>query len=106
MWIEWVGGTYFQTSLEENFVHYFFVLFSSCGSNLKRLLLVRFSELRCLNVEANLVCRKQLGGKLGTSLQSDLGVNTVGDLLQFSEEKLQECYGVNTGSLPLLFDIL
>ncbi|KAL3379943.1 hypothetical protein AABB24_000544 [Solanum stoloniferum] len=41
---------------------------------------------------------KQLGGKLGTSLQIDLGVNTVGDLLQFSEEKLQEYYGVNTGS--------
>ena len=41
--------------------------------------------------------RKQLGGKLGSSLQSDLGVNTVGDLLQFSEEKLQECYGINTG---------
>ncbi|KAF3620333.1 DNA polymerase eta [Capsicum annuum] len=41
---------------------------------------------------------KQLGGKLGTSLQIDLGVKTVGDLLQFSEEKLQEYYGVNTGS--------
>ncbi|XP_059281768.1 DNA polymerase eta isoform X6 [Lycium ferocissimum] len=41
---------------------------------------------------------KQLGGKLGTSLQIDLGVNTVGDLLQFSEEKLQDYYGVNTGS--------
>ncbi|XP_055818577.1 DNA polymerase eta isoform X2 [Solanum dulcamara] len=41
---------------------------------------------------------KQLGGKLGTSLQIDLCVNTVGDLLQFSEEKLQEYYGVNTGS--------
>ncbi|KAM7271968.1 hypothetical protein ACFE04_031182 [Oxalis oulophora] len=41
---------------------------------------------------------KQLGGKLGISLQSDLGVNTVGDLLQFSEEKLQGRYGVNTGT--------
>ncbi|XP_059625647.1 DNA polymerase eta isoform X2 [Cornus florida] len=41
---------------------------------------------------------KQLGGKLGSSLQVDLGVNTVGDLLQFSEEKLQECYGINTGT--------
>ncbi|GAV69238.1 IMS domain-containing protein/IMS_C domain-containing protein, partial [Cephalotus follicularis] len=41
---------------------------------------------------------KQLGGKLGTSLQSDLGVNTVGELLQFSEENLQESYGVNTGT--------
>ncbi|KAJ0082530.1 hypothetical protein Patl1_12157 [Pistacia atlantica] len=40
---------------------------------------------------------KQLGGKLGTSLQSELGVNTVGDLLKFSEDKLQELYGVNTG---------
>lgn len=42
-------------------------------------------------------CRKQLGGKLGTSLQTDLGVDTVGDLLQFSETKLQEHYGINTG---------
>ncbi|XP_018812733.2 DNA polymerase eta isoform X1 [Juglans regia] len=41
---------------------------------------------------------KQLGGKLGSSLQSDLGVNTVGELLQFSEEKLQENYGINTGT--------
>ncbi|XP_057417292.1 DNA polymerase eta isoform X2 [Lotus japonicus] len=41
---------------------------------------------------------KQLGGKLGSSLQSDLGVNTVGDLLQFSEEKLQQRYGINTGT--------
>ncbi|XP_061358813.1 DNA polymerase eta [Gastrolobium bilobum] len=41
---------------------------------------------------------KQLGGKLGSSLQSDLGVNTVGDLLQFSEERLQQRYGINTGS--------
>ncbi|KAI0497936.1 hypothetical protein KFK09_021175 [Dendrobium nobile] len=41
---------------------------------------------------------KQLGGKLGSSLQNDLGVNTVGDLLKFSEEKLQERYGFNTGT--------
>ncbi|XP_054801326.1 DNA polymerase eta isoform X2 [Prosopis cineraria] len=41
---------------------------------------------------------KQLGGKLGSSLQSDLGVNTVGELLQFSEEKLQQHYGINTGT--------
>ncbi|PON48008.1 hypothetical protein TorRG33x02_321710, partial [Trema orientale] len=41
---------------------------------------------------------KQLGGKLGTSLQSDLGVSTVGDLLRFPEEKLQERYGINTGT--------
>lgn len=48
-------------------------------------------------VEENLTCRKHLGGKLGSSLQSDLGINTVGDLLQFSEEKLQQWYGINTG---------
>lgn len=53
------------------------------------------------SVETNMFCRKQLGGKLGTALQSDLGVNTVGDLLQFSEEKLQEHYGINTGSVPI-----
>ncbi|KAK9156179.1 hypothetical protein Sjap_003659 [Stephania japonica] len=41
---------------------------------------------------------KQLGGKLGSSLQSDLGISTVGDLLKFSEEKLQEHYGTNTGT--------
>ncbi|KAK8552359.1 hypothetical protein V6N13_120764 [Hibiscus sabdariffa] len=41
---------------------------------------------------------KQLGGKLGISLQTDMGVNTVGDLLQFPEEKLQERYGINTGT--------
>ncbi|KAK3432509.1 hypothetical protein EUGRSUZ_D00012 [Eucalyptus grandis] len=41
---------------------------------------------------------KQLGGKLGSSLQSELGVNFVGDLLQFSEQKLQEYYGINTGT--------
>ncbi|KAK2991049.1 hypothetical protein RJ640_019370, partial [Escallonia rubra] len=41
---------------------------------------------------------KQLGGKLGTSLQIDLGANTVGDLLQFSEAKLQDHYGLNTGT--------
>ncbi|XP_013595476.1 DNA polymerase eta isoform X2 [Brassica napus] len=41
---------------------------------------------------------KQLGGKLGTSLQTDLGIDTVSDLLQFSETKLQEHYGINTGT--------
>lgn len=51
--------------------------------------------------EAKFTCRKQLGGKLGSSLQNDLGVNTVGELLQFSEGKLQECYGINTGSLSI-----
>jgi len=48
-------------------------------------------------VKEKLTCRKHLGGKLGSSLQCDLGVNTVGDLLQFSEEKLQQWYGINTG---------
>ncbi|XP_047954916.1 DNA polymerase eta [Salvia hispanica] len=41
---------------------------------------------------------KQLGGKLGTSLQDKLAVNTVGDLLQFSEAKLQDLCGINTGT--------
>ncbi|XP_075497845.1 DNA polymerase eta [Primulina tabacum] len=41
---------------------------------------------------------KQLGGKLGTSLETELGVSTVGDLLQFSEENLQERCGRNTGT--------
>ncbi|XP_020096475.1 DNA polymerase eta isoform X1 [Ananas comosus] len=45
-----------------------------------------------------MIIRKQLGGKLGCSLQIDLGVNTIGDLLNFSEAKLQECYGINTGT--------
>eukprot|EP01018_Ginkgo_biloba_P029360 Gb_31127 [translate_table: standard] len=40
---------------------------------------------------------KQLGGKLGTSLENDLGVKTVGEILQFPESKLQDHYGVNTG---------
>lgn len=41
---------------------------------------------------------KQLGGKLGSSLQDDLGVETIGDLLCFTEERLQEQYGANTGT--------
>jgi DNA polymerase eta len=49
----------------------------------------------CENID---IFRKQLGGKLGSSLQDDLGVvTTIGDLLGFTEEKLQEHYGVNTG---------
>ncbi|KAF9621315.1 hypothetical protein IFM89_019401 [Coptis chinensis] len=44
------------------------------------------------------MARKQLGGKLGSSVQTDLGVNNVGDLLQFSEDYLLERYGVNTCS--------
>lgn len=49
--------------------------------------------------------RKQLGGKLGSSLESDLGVNTVGDLLKFPEQKLQERYGINTGYLITEFNV-
>eukprot|EP00250_Pteridium_aquilinum_P034599 c7805_g1_i1 orf=558-2945(-) len=41
---------------------------------------------------------KQLGGKLGDSLQDDLQISFVGDLLQFSESRLQDLYGVNTGT--------
>ncbi|KAG0553321.1 hypothetical protein KC19_12G002200 [Ceratodon purpureus] len=39
-----------------------------------------------------------LGGKLGKSLQEDLGVKTPGELLPFSQLKLQELYGANTGA--------
>ncbi|OIT29634.1 dna polymerase eta [Nicotiana attenuata] len=60
--------------------------------------LVPFSSISKLLETLPIKKMKQLGGKLGTSLQIDLGVNTVGDLLQFSEEKLQEYYGINTGS--------
>ncbi|XP_009781660.1 DNA polymerase eta-like isoform X4 [Nicotiana tabacum] len=60
--------------------------------------LVPFSSISKLLETLPIKKMKQLGGKLGTSLQIDLGVNTVGDLLQFSEEKLQEYYGLNTGS--------
>jgi DNA polymerase eta len=48
-------------------------------------------------VRITILFRKQLGGKLGSSLQDDFGIETVGDLLNFTEEKLQEHYGVNTG---------
>ncbi|GBG80201.1 hypothetical protein CBR_g30567 [Chara braunii] len=41
---------------------------------------------------------KQLGGKLGRSIEADLGVQTAGDLWCFSEQRLQEMYGANTGS--------
>ncbi|XP_024529726.1 DNA polymerase eta isoform X2 [Selaginella moellendorffii] len=40
----------------------------------------------------------KLGGKLGQELEGELGVKTVGDLLQFSELKLQDMYGPNTGT--------
>lgn len=49
--------------------------------------------------------RKQLGGKLGSSLESDLGLKTVGDLLKFPEHKLQERYGINTGYLINEFNV-
>ncbi|XP_049933955.1 DNA polymerase eta isoform X2 [Nymphaea colorata] len=44
------------------------------------------------------IAHNKLGGKLGSSVESDLGVHFVGDLLQFSEEKLQSLYGINTGT--------
>lgn len=70
-------------------------------NKIKRDLVIRFLVLylpiNSHSCKEIFVFRKQLGGKLGSSLQSDLGVNTVGDLLQFSESKLQELYGINTG---------
>ncbi|KAK6254241.1 hypothetical protein QUC31_015961 [Theobroma cacao] len=59
---------------------------------------VPFSSVQGLLNSLPIRKMKQLGGKLGMSLQIDMGVNTVGDLLQFSEEKLQERYGLNTGT--------
>uniref|UniRef100_A0A2P2IPL1 DNA polymerase eta n=1 Tax=Rhizophora mucronata TaxID=61149 RepID=A0A2P2IPL1_RHIMU len=59
---------------------------------------VPFSSVKGLLDSLPIKKMKQLGGKLGTSLQNDLNVNTVGDLLQFSEEKLQDLYGTNTGT--------
>ncbi|OVA15708.1 DNA-repair protein [Macleaya cordata] len=59
---------------------------------------VPFAAVKGLLASLPVKKMKQLGGKLGSALQSDLGVNTVGDLLQFSEEKLQEHYGINTGT--------
>ncbi|XP_065853636.1 DNA polymerase eta isoform X2 [Euphorbia lathyris] len=59
---------------------------------------VPFSSVKELLDSLPIKKMKQLGGKLGSSLQSDLGVNTVGELLQFSEEKLQDRYGINTGT--------
>ncbi|KAL4578179.1 hypothetical protein LXL04_014298 [Taraxacum kok-saghyz] len=60
--------------------------------------IVPFSSVKELLETLPIKKMKQLGGKLGSSLQVDLGVNTVSDLLQFSEEKLQDLYGVNTGT--------
>ncbi|KAI8020330.1 DNA polymerase eta [Camellia lanceoleosa] len=62
---------------------------------------VPFTSIKGLLEHLPIKKMKQLGGKLRSSLQIDLGVNTVGELLQFSEEKLQERYGVNTRSLSL-----
>ncbi|XVE94306.1 hypothetical protein REPUB_Repub01dG0269800 [Reevesia pubescens] len=59
---------------------------------------VPFSSVKGLLNTLPIRKMKQLGGKLGASLQIDMGVNTVGDLLQFPEEKLQERYGINTGT--------
>ncbi|KAL7614759.1 hypothetical protein Lser_V15G06581 [Lactuca serriola] len=59
---------------------------------------VPFSSVKDLLELLPIKKMKQLGGKLGSSLQVDLGVNTVGDLLKYSEEKLQDLYGVNTGT--------
>ncbi|KAK4772179.1 hypothetical protein SAY86_013954 [Trapa natans] len=59
---------------------------------------VPFSSVKGLLASFPIKKMKQLGGKLGSSLQTDLCVNTVGDLWQFSEEKLQEHYGINTGT--------
>ncbi|CAM6116824.1 unnamed protein product [Calypogeia fissa] len=41
---------------------------------------------------------KGLGGKLGKAVESDLGIEKVGDLLPYSESKLQDLYGTNTGT--------
>ncbi|XP_024987950.1 DNA polymerase eta isoform X3 [Cynara cardunculus var. scolymus] len=60
--------------------------------------IVPFASVKGLLEPLPIKKMKQLGGKLGSSLQIDLGVNTVGDLLQFSQEKLQDFYGVNTGT--------
>ncbi|KAL3523149.1 hypothetical protein ACH5RR_015983 [Cinchona calisaya] len=59
---------------------------------------VPFSSVKKLLETLPIKKMKQLGGKLGTSLQTNLGVETVGDLLQFPEEKLQELFGINTGT--------
>ncbi|MBA0659555.1 hypothetical protein Goklo_011676 [Gossypium klotzschianum] len=59
---------------------------------------VPFSSVKGLLDTLPIRKMKQLGGKLGISLQMDMGVNTVGGLLQFPEEKLQERYGINTGT--------
>ncbi|KAI3440286.1 UmuC domain-containing protein [Psidium guajava] len=59
---------------------------------------VPFSSVQGLLESLPIKKMKQLGGKLGSSLQSELGVNFVGDLLKFSEQKLQEYYGINTGT--------
>ncbi|KAI3954714.1 hypothetical protein MKX01_027980 [Papaver californicum] len=59
---------------------------------------IPFAAVKGLLASLPIKKMKLLGGKLGTTLQSELCVNTVGDLLQFSEDKLQERYGINTGT--------
>lgn len=60
--------------------------------------LVPFSSVPNLLATLPIKKMKQLGGKLGDSLQENLKVLFVGDLLQFSESKLQDMYGINTGT--------
>ncbi|XP_062094815.1 DNA polymerase eta isoform X3 [Humulus lupulus] len=71
---------------------------ASCMNKPAQQTVVPLSSVKGLLDSLPIKKMKQLGGKLGSSLQSDLGVKTVGDLLQFPEEKLQEHYGVNTGT--------
>lgn len=42
-------------------------------------------------------CRRQLGGKLGASLENQLGLKTAGDLMRVPLEKLQDMHGKNVG---------
>lgn len=41
--------------------------------------------------------RRQLGGKLGASLEQQLGLKTAGDLMRVPLEKLQNLHGKNVG---------
>lgn len=90
--------------ISQTYLLFIYYLVRCAGAFVHLSTLVRWNTMECIC----LICseakyfRKQLGGKLGSSIQSDLGVNTVGDLLQFSEEKLQECYGINTGSFSII----
>ena len=55
------------------------------------LLHTRLTESLCLH------CRRQLGGKLGSSLEQQLGLQTAGDLMRVPLEKLQDLHGKNVG---------